>query len=37
MLPAGFGFDSKGKLAWRELGWNELEYQREKYGMPESL
>jgi len=31
-LAEGFGFDEAGKVTWKGLDWNELEYQRKKYG-----
>lgn len=34
-LAPGMGFNQDGKIAWKGFGWNEIESQREKFGLPE--
>ena len=33
-LANGYGFNEEGKVVWKSENWNELQYQREKYGKP---
>jgi hypothetical protein len=33
-LAPGMGFNEDGKITWKGLDWNEFEYQRGIYGLP---
>ena len=34
IMPPNFGFGDDGRIKFKSIGWNEMDYQREKYGMP---